>query len=257
MRTHTPLGLSTRFTGCHLLASLLTHNMGHPFTGLLEFLISFSCCILLRIMSENITEEEAARVARNLLLGLPSVVSNPAPASPQSLLDPIPSAPQGSSATAPNATPGPQPARAPARFDTPAPAAPASAASLNPQGSGQLEFKEPLPASPSDEPAAPSDLRHLLMRRLLRALPIASDEQLQQVVNVFTQSIPPAAEPGTPPRNPISGFQPPPPPPLNPTFAPNVPLGPPQTTGYPQPVGHQATDPLSHLLPQASNKRSG
>ena len=120
---------------------------------------------------------------------------------------------------------------------------------------------DPAPAnqpSQSSQSNAPPDppvtLHRQLLSRLVRALPIASEQQLQSMLNVFDhRAVPPAAQ------------NPPPPPPSNIPQA-SAPVQSRWQSLPPAPHSHHpggisygrgpTNDPLQHLLPQPSYKRS-
>ena len=167
---------------------------------------------------------DAAQVAQNLLQNLSTVGPFPAPAPPpQSRNTGNPMSPGGSTTITSRLVPATRPASPNDPKPASRPAAAASAAGRDSRGDSTqasnittmqpVEHKDPSPTNPREEPALPNEQRHMFLRRLLRALPIASDQQLQQVLNVFTSNIPPLVEqPGTPPRIPATGPHAPPPP---------------------------------------------
>ena len=223
-----------------------------------------------RFMSERMSSADAAQVAQNLLQNLSTVGPFPAPAPPpQSRNTGNPMSPGGSTTITSRSVPATRPASPNDPKPASRPAAAASAAGRDSRGDSTqasnittmqpVEHKDPSPTNPREEPALPNEQRHMFLRRLLRALPIASDQQLQQVLNVFTSNIPPLVEqPGTPPRIPATGpHSPPPPPPQSYASAPRVPLIPPRPTPNPHLRHGQAVDPLGHIIPQPSSKRSG
>ena len=123
----------------------------------------------------------------------------------------------------------------------------------------KLDTAPPDQASQSSVPNAQSDppvtVHRRLLSRLVRALPIASESQLQAMLNVFDhRAHPPAAQ------------NPPPAPPSNiPQAAASnqsrwLALPPAPQSHHPGGISHgrvPTNDPLQHLLPQPSHKRSG
>ena len=109
-----------------------------------------------------------------------------------------------------------------------------------------------MPNAQSDPPVT---VHRRLLSRLVRALPIASESQLQAMLNVFDhRANPPAAQ------------NPPPAPPSNiPQAAASnqsrwLALPPAPQSHHPGGISHgrvPTNDPLQHLLPQPSHKRSG
>ena len=118
------------------------------------------------------------------------------------------------------------------------------------------------PAPPVQAPQAanlgahsspPVTLHRQLLSRLVRALPIASETQLQAMLNVFD---PRTAHPAAPDATPPPVVRPLPPPPVLPVVNPLLPPAPPANPGG-IPRGHVPSgDQLQHLLPQYSRKRS-
>ena len=96
----------------------------------------------------------------------------------------------------------------------------------------------PLGAGSSTQSNPPVTIHRQLLSRLLRALPIASEGQLQSMLNVFDPRAtpPPAAPFPNPPQDAR---------PVHPIHPGGIPQG-----------GVQSNDPLQHLLPQPTRKRS-
>ena len=99
------------------------------------------------------------------------------------------------------------------------------------------------------QPDPPLTGHRLLLSRLLRALPIASESQLQAMLRVFD---PRAVNPTAQNPNPPQRQQPVPPPPPH-VRRPAAPVANPG--GIPR-TGLPSNDPLQHLLPQPVLKRS-
>ena len=96
----------------------------------------------------------------------------------------------------------------------------------------------PLGTGSSAQSNPPVTIHRQLLSRLLRALPIASEGQLQSMLNVFDPRAtpPPAAPFPNPPQDAR---------PVHPIHPGGIPQG-----------GVQSNDPLQHLLPQPTRKRS-
>ena len=142
-----------------------------------------------------------------------------------------------------------------------APEVPVAAAQV-PVAAAPEEKGDPVPAVQAPQNAnlgaqsnPPVTLHRRLLARLVRALPIASEGQLQAMLNVFSPSAaPPVDRDLTPP--PCDRPLPPPPPPVQSLFRPPPPAAPPANPGG-IPRGHAPSDDrLQHLLPQHSHKRS-
>ena len=183
----------------------------------------------------NAEQKDAVQVAR-ALLGSISGQELPPQVEMLPQQPPPPSVAAGQAQVPPPANPAlpPHPANLEVKVDpvVPDPAAPA------PQG-----------AVPGAQSNPPLTGHRLLLSRLVRALPIASESQLQAMLDVFDpRAAPPAAQYPNPPQR-----EQPLPRPQAHVPRPAAPLANPG--GIPR-IGIPTNDPLQHLLPQHSLKRS-
>ena len=183
----------------------------------------------------NAEQKDAAQVARDLL-GSISGQELPPQVQVQSQRPPNPPIAAGQAEPLPPVNSGVQPP--PADLEAKVEAAAPDPAAPPPQG-----------AVSDAQPDPPLTGHRLLLSRLLRALPIASESQLQAMLRVFDpRAVNPAAQNPNPPQR----QQPVPPPPPH-VRRPAAPLANPG--GIPR-RGLPSDDPLQHLLPQPVLKRS-
>ena len=182
-------------------------------------LFSFDLCYTLISLMASQEQEDAAQLARDLL---GSVSGRQIPPQVQ-ILPPA------------------------AAFEVPVAAAPEE------KGDPAPAVQAPQNANLEAQSNPPVTLHRQLLSRLVRALPIASDSQLQAMLDIF---IPSAAPPVDQDLTPPPGVRPLPQYPAQSFAHPQPPAAPPANPGGISQGQAPSDDQLQHLLPQHSHKRS-